>query len=174
MSSPSATLLVAVTDDYACVKIAGRANFAASVDFKQLILGLRARGHRRFILDLTACLIMDSTFLGVLARLALDQSAGASAGGGPLELLNPNARVADLLDNLGVLPLFRVAQGTEPGNVRFEAVVCIAGETSKLEMSRNCLAAHQTLMALNPENMVRFKDVAKFLAEDLQKLEGGA
>ena len=31
--------------------------------------------------------------------------------------------------------------------------------------------AHQTLMAVNPENVARFKDVAKFLAEDPEKLK---
>jgi hypothetical protein len=29
-------------------------------------------------------------------------------------------------------------------------------------------------MNLNPENVSRFKDVAKFLAEDIDRLQGGA
>jgi len=33
------------------------------------------------------------------------------------------------------------------------------------------LEAHQTLMALNPENVARFKDVTQFLAEDLENLK---
>ncbi len=37
---------------------------------------------------------------------------------------------------------------------------------------RACLEAHQTLMDINPENVTRFKDVTKFLAEDLEKLRG--
>ena len=36
-----------------------------------------------------------------------------------------------------------------------------------------CLKAHQTLIALNPVNAQEFKDVAQFLAEDLQRLELG-
>ena len=170
MTSPTATLLVAVAGECVCVKIAGRANFAVSVDFKRLLVELRARGHRRFILDLSGCLIMDSTFLGVLARQAMDQAKNAPEPC-TLELLNPNAKVADLLDNLGVLSLFRVVQSSDPAHLNFENVACAGMETNKLEMSRNCLEAHQTLMALNPENAARFKDVAKFLTEDLKKLE---
>jgi hypothetical protein len=39
------------------------------------------------------------------------------------------------------------------------------------EIKRTCLEAHQTLMAMSPENAARFKDVARFLAEDLKTLE---
>jgi hypothetical protein len=38
------------------------------------------------------------------------------------------------------------------------------------ELTRASLEAHQTLMDLKPENVARFKDVVKFLAEDLKKL----
>jgi len=38
------------------------------------------------------------------------------------------------------------------------------------QITRTSLEAHQTLMAMNPENAVRFKDVAQFLAEDLKNI----
>ncbi len=39
------------------------------------------------------------------------------------------------------------------------------------QIARTSLDAHQTLMAMNPENVARFKDVVQFLAEDLQNIE---
>ena len=39
------------------------------------------------------------------------------------------------------------------------------------QIARTSLEAHQTLMAMNPENVARFKDVAQFLAEDLKNIE---
>jgi hypothetical protein len=39
------------------------------------------------------------------------------------------------------------------------------------QITRTSLEAHQTLMAANPDNAARFKDVAQFLAEDLKNLE---
>src|SRR5258707_12253948 len=56
MTSP--TLQVAVTDAVALVKIAGRASFNCSVDFKTLVYELRDRGYRKFVLDLSECLIL--------------------------------------------------------------------------------------------------------------------
>jgi anti-anti-sigma regulatory factor len=178
MSNPSASMKVSVSDQLVWVQISGRANFNASVDFKTLIEELRRRGHRHFVLDLTHCLHMDSTFSGVLARISMelaDNPTGRVNGDcnceSMIELLNPNDRVAATLENLGVLHLFRIARGNRADGLKFEAVDCVAGETTKLEISRNCLQAHLTLMGLCPENVARFKDVAAFLAEDIKKLE---
>src|SRR5438445_241537 len=112
MNTPSAKLLVLVGEKFACVKIAGRANFNSSIDFKTLINELRGKGYNYFVLDLSDCLLMDSTFLGVLAGfgLKMNQPPGDGSGSG-IELLNPNPRVSELLENLGVLHLFRLTQG---------------------------------------------------------------
>ena len=170
MPSPSPTLLAARVGDTVCVKISGRANFASSVDFKRLVHESREHGAQRFIVDLAACPIMDSTFLGVLASLGTKLSADDSPPEHrPIELLNPSPKVADLIDNLGVLDLFRVVRGSSPENLCFAAVESACA--SKLKMSRNCLEAHQMLMELHPENVAKFKDVAKFFAEDIAKQE---
>src|ERR1700752_2239248 len=99
MAVSSPILQVAVTDQAALVKISGRASFNCSVEFKTLVYELRARGYRKFILDLTDCLIMDSTFLGVLAVFGL-KLAEAVDEKPPVTLLNLNQRILDLLDNL--------------------------------------------------------------------------
>ena len=71
MSHPSAKLSVLVGSNFACVKIAGRANFMSSPDFKTLLAELNQKGYSRFIVDLSECVLMDSTFLGVLAGFGL-------------------------------------------------------------------------------------------------------
>ena len=71
MAIPSANLLVLVGSNFACVKISGRANFASSPDFKTLIEQLTQKGYTHFIVDLSECVLMDSTFLGVLAQFGL-------------------------------------------------------------------------------------------------------
>ena len=173
MSPLSTTMMVAVTGDGVCVRISGRANISASDDFKSLICELCARGHRRFVLDLAGCPIMDSTFLGVLAGLS-DGAAEARCVGGPpkFELINPNDRVLGLLDNLGVVELFKVVQCAPVKDGDFQPVTP-SGETSKAELTRISLEAHKLLMSLNPENVARFKDVARFLEEDLKRQTGG-
>ncbi len=171
MSANANEMSVAVVDGHACVRICGRANFASSVDFRRLIEGLREQGKRRFRLDLCDCLIMDSTFLGVLARLALDarETDGPEAPKA-FELINPSDRVAGLLDNLGVLDLFNLTEGEGFNDATLESVEA-GPKPSKEEASLNSIAAHETLIAVNPNNEAKFKDVIKFLAEDLKKSE---
>jgi len=169
--SPS-TLQVALADQTALVKISGRASFNCSVDFKTLVCELFDRGYRKFVLDLANCLIMDSTFLGVMAGFGL--KLADSTGEKPtVALLNPNQRILDLFDNLGVTHLFCVIKGTNPLSESCQDVRQADGGSSKVETTRTCLEAHQVLMNINPANVSRFKDVAQFLAEDLKRLEVG-
>ena len=74
MSTTSAKLLVFASGHLACIKIAGRANFTSSLDFKTLIQELSDKGTTCFVLDLSECVLMDSTFLGVLAGFGLKMS----------------------------------------------------------------------------------------------------
>src|SRR5262245_5888313 len=108
MSTSASRMLVLVGEKFACIKIRGRADFSSSIDFKTLINELRQKEYTYFVLDLTECTLMDSTFLGVLAGLGLKMSAALSKDqcSPPIELLNPNARITELLENLGVLHLF--------------------------------------------------------------------
>lgn len=172
MAASNSTLRVAVTDSVALVKISGRASFTCSVDFKTLVYSLRDRGYRRFLLDVTDCPIMDSTFLGILAGfgLKLGEMPGETA---TVSLLNPNQRVRDLLDNLGVSHLFQVMDGEDPLSAKCREVKPAGPGPTKLETSRTCLEAHEILMSVNPENIPKFKDVTKFMAEDLKRIETG-
>jgi len=171
-----------VVDNAAIVKIKGRANFTTSISFKRLIAELRERGLDNILLDLSDCVTMDSTFLGVLAGAAVKLSEGrngaingaahrAGISACELRLLNPNQRVADLLDNLGVSELFRTVhcEVPEPSG-QYSAGDDCEPEPSREEITRACLEAHQVLMAINPKNIPKFKDVAQFLSEDLKRL----
>jgi len=168
MTKPGPALSVAVVERTAFIKIPGRANFTSSHDLKALVAELRQRNFNHFVLDLHECITMDSTFLGVLAGMVL-RNNGSAQDGLAIELLNPNPRVLDLLENLGVLEMFEVKNQAVPCTAIFEP----AGEhaaPSKEEVTRNCLQAHQTLMAINPANIPKFKEVAQFMAEDLKRL----
>ena len=171
MSTSPAKLLVLVGKDFACLKIAGRANFTFSPDFKTLLTELNQKGYHRFIIDLSECMLMDSTFLGVLAGIGIKlNQAGASNQHG-IELLNANARVTELLENLGALHLFKTTSGALPLFDDSQACTPESINPTHEEITRTSLEAHQTLMSVNPENVARFKDVTQFLAEDLKTLE---
>jgi anti-anti-sigma regulatory factor len=139
------------------------------------LTGLAQGGCARFALDLTECVLMDSTFLGVLAGFALRMNElNSHSPDHVVELLNPNARVSELLENLGVLHLFRIVTGPayEP---MADTVEALASEKPDSEtLTRTSLEAHETLMGIDPENVPKFKDVTKFLAEDLKRFKPNA
>ncbi len=172
MNTPSARILVLLGEKFTCIKVIGRANFTSSIDFKTLVNELREKGCAYFVIDLSECALMDSTFLGVLAGFGLKMSAGQTEpGASAIELLNPNARITELLENMGVLHLFKLTQGPLVLPEGTEARPYPCANPSREEVTRACIEAHQTLMAINPANVGRFKEVTQFLAEDLKKLK---
>jgi len=171
MNATLASLEVWVDDRFVCVKIAGRAGCACSVDFRTLLLGLRDKGHKRFILDLTKCQLMDSTFLGVLAGLGIRFSEGPNGNpSASIELLNPSSRISGLLENLGVAENFKVLNGAAVQTDKLKQVESSPSNPGTEELQRTCLEAHKFLIQLNPKNAPKFKDVCKFLEEDLNGL----
>jgi len=180
--SNEAKMLVFVNCQMACIKIAGRANFTSSLDFKTVVEELTQRSIQRLVLDLTNCVLMDSTFLGVLSGFGLkaySANNGQSNGsnGSPhvpnIELMNPNPRISDLLENLGVLHLFKVVHGScdELSKIATAPVAVPSGDASREQITRNCLEAHKTLMEVTPANVPKFKEVTEFLAQDLRKMK---
>jgi len=171
MGATPTNILVSVVDPVACIKVTGRANFNVSVDFKTLLHELHERGFRLFLLDLSECVIMDSTFLGILSGFSTKLAEESKDSKTPcVQMLNTNDRVKALIENLGVDQLFKFRTGANPFDPKFEEVKTNP-EQNKADVTRTCLLAHETLMLINPNNVPKFKDVAKFLAEDLKKEE---
>jgi len=168
-------MLVSIGERSAMVQISGRANFTSSVDFKTLLDQLLQRGYTCFILDLTECVLMDSTFLGVLAGFGLKLNTPQTDKiERTIQLYNPNARISELLENLGVLHLFKVTEGQVKAPDGAPTNEVKPTNADRQEVTKTCLEAHQTLMEINPGNVTRFKDVTAFLADDLKKMKTGS
>jgi len=172
MNTASANIMVAAINETVCVQISGKANFTSSLDLKKLADEMRRRGSRRFVFDLTDCSTMDSTFLGVLSGIALIFGAGNDQPDqGLIELINPNPRIQESLENLGVAQLFNICACGKAATAAEEFRPVEHQDASKLDVTRACLEAHNLLIEINPENESKFKDVTRFLAENLKQLE---
>jgi anti-sigma B factor antagonist len=169
MNHPSANLMVAIFDSVVCIKIAGRATFVSSVDLNKLVDKLANRGEKHFVFDLTDCVMMDSTFLGVLAGIAQKLAGKKETADCQPQLLNANPRITEVLENLGMAHLFKLVNSKGQLTNNYEPAKCEGA--SPVEITRTCLIAHQLLMSIQPENIAKFKDVAQFLAEDLKRKE---
>lgn len=171
MPASANRLSVAVDGPTAFVRVVGRGCAECAPHFKRAIEQLRGQGVREVVLDLSGCLLMDSTFAGVLAALATPGPDGAA----PVQFTAVNAasRVVDLLDNLGIKDRFRFVVAGESGKPEAAVEQVLPVEAASLEeAARCCLDAHRVLMALNPANVAKFQTLERFLEAELAKSKG--
>ena len=167
MSLP-ASILVGVAGKAVCVKVRGKGSFQNSPALKEFAREMFDRGHRVFVIDLTECPVMDSTFMGTLAGLALRLR---ESGDGSLLVCNVNERNSDLLRNLGLNNLFAVeskVDSAEPTGSAAESTLSSDGNLSRLDHAACMIEAHEALVDADPENFARFKDVLEYLKQDLR------
>jgi len=147
------------------IRVAGRGSFKNSAGVKEFASEMTRRGHRDFIVDLGECELMDSTFLGTLAGIALKMG-----GDGSVRIVRANPRNRQVLQNLG---LDRVlALEDEPAPSAPTGAWSDASESAAPTKRETIIEAHESLVAANPENAVRFKDVIEFLKQERTEEEG--
>lgn len=164
-------LQVSLVDDgaIAVVRVVGRGSFQNCISLKRFAEQVQSDGGRhRFLVDLSQCETMDSTFMGVLASIAIGQTA---AGAGKLVVLNCNAQTMRLLKTLGLVTMMDVRSGTAPELNRAEASLKATAtpEVTRLEQLCMTLQAHRELIALDEKNEVRFQSVVKYLEDSLAR-----
>src|SRR5687767_14531078 len=92
--------LVDAYSDPVVVRIDGRASFQNSGSLRDFMTEMLGRGKRRFVFDFQDCASMDSTFLGVVAGVAIELRKPAN--GGSLVVTRVAARNLELMRNLGL------------------------------------------------------------------------
>jgi anti-anti-sigma factor len=153
--------------DPVLVRIVGRANFQNGGCLRDFITEMLRQGKKRFIIDFHECTSMDSTFLGLLAGVAMDLRKNGSRGS--LVLMRVGPRNLELVRNLGLNRLMTVEGGdapAPPGQV-VESLDC--PDRSELENARLALEAHENLVAADERNRTKFQDVLVFLKTRVEK-----
>ncbi|MFA6959972.1 MAG: STAS domain-containing protein [Opitutaceae bacterium] len=155
------TFLVDASCDPVAVRIEGRASFQNSPCLQEFFNALIAQGKSRYVMDFLNCTSMDSTFLGVLAGVALQMRKQNPPGS--LVLCRLGARNLELIRNLGLHRLLTVDTETaELGNASLSALACMP-DRGELESARLVLAAHENLVEADEGNREKFQDVLAFL-----------
>src|SRR6266404_899003 len=65
------SILVGVNGPAVWVRVEGKGNFLNSGSLKEFAQEMVNRGYREFVFDLEHCAMMDSTFMGTMAAVAL-------------------------------------------------------------------------------------------------------
>ncbi len=161
------SIQVGVNGPAVWVKVEGKGSFLNSGNLKEFAREMLNRGYREFVIDLAHCAMMDSTFMGTMASVALRLK---ELGHGHLHVVHCGSRSQELLSGLGLDQIFDIhANGSN-------APECEAlgrdskderQETKKHEQAETMLEAHEALCEAAPENLFRFKDVLEYLKQDL-------
>lgn len=167
-------ILVAVRRTVALVRVRGRGSFRMGPALKNFGSAAVRDGCRRFILDMDECAGMDSTFMGVLAGLALRLR---EEDGGEVVMMNVGPRLMELMTTLG---LTRVIVSHCPGplcdELREQLREAVdtrqldAGAPDRKVTLETMVEAHRDLVEVSPGNLPKFKDVLEYLKEDLRAL----
>jgi anti-sigma B factor antagonist len=152
------------------VRVAGRGSFLNSGSLKEFAREMVNRGFREFVFDLQDCVMMDSTFMGTMAGMALRLK---ELGQGRLHVIHCGERSRELLSGLGLDQIFDIRSNGAIAP-ECEALTKANGTPiegspeAKREQAGTMLEAHEALCQAAPENLTRFKDVLEYLKQDLQ------
>ncbi len=175
MTGPAPVLnqiLAATADNCTLVAVSGSATFKLAPAFKQAVQAATLAGSAMIVVDMAACLAMDSTFMGAIAALGF----GLKKSDSRLALINLSPHAAALLQGLGVDRILRIyPAGSLPAGLGDLALLeqslqpVVTAPVRDQEMAALMYDAHETLTRVDPKNLQRFKDVLAFLREDLKR-----
>ena len=157
--------LVDAYSDPAIVKVNGRVNFANSAPLRDFFDQVISSGRERFVIDFRNCSGMDSTFLGILAGVALELRKKVPPG--RVLLCRLSERNYELIRNLGLHRIMDV----DPAEHSFEnEPVALSGEEneSQSEKARRVLEAHENLIKADEDNRSKFQDVIAYLKNQME------
>jgi anti-sigma B factor antagonist len=161
------SIQVGVNGPTVWVRVEGKGSFLNSGSLKEFAREMLDRGYREFVMDLADCAMMDSTFMGTMASVALRLK---ELGRGHLHVVHCGNRSQELLSGLGLDQIFDI-HGNGAGAPECEALESGSRDQSrqgkKQEQARTMLEAHEALCKAAPENRFRFKDVLDYLKQDL-------
>tara|TARA_B100000035_G_scaffold90107_1_gene75964 strand:+ start:93 stop:593 length:501 start_codon:yes stop_codon:yes gene_type:complete len=122
-------------------------------------------GQRSFIVDFANCTSVDSTFLGILVRLALNLRNSENSG--KLALVNLNGRNLETVRNLGIHRIAEISSHAVESLKDLESLS--ENGQDDIACSETIYEAHKTLMNLNEKNLRMFCDVVSFLEQENER-----
>jgi anti-sigma B factor antagonist len=170
---------VGCTGSKVYVRVVGRGTFQNGQPLRGFALEMIDQGYKEFVVDLSQCQGMDSTFLGVLAGIGLRLRQNGNHG--KVHILNVSASNMELLQTLGLDRLFSVDAclidwGKNPPPAETDLrklpdsdVDALGKPVNKNETSDLMLEAHDNLVRCDERNAPKFKDLTRFLREKIER-----
>ncbi len=157
-----ATLSISVGETNFDVKVVGRANFSLGPSIRILAKRIGSE-NKNVIVNLSQCTGMDSTFMGILAMIALREKKKDRG----MSIVNASEASKKLLNGLGLAKLFTYIDDPVLDAKQWKGVE--RREASVREQTETVLDAHKTLMETDMGNIEKFKDVVELVEKDIEK-----
>lgn len=168
-------LYARLPDDIVVVRVVGKGNHNNSLALREVLTQTGGAGDAgpRYIFDLEKCDTMDSTFMGVMASVALKQRR---AGTGKAVVVNANPHVQGLLNTLGLKYILDIRAPADAGvdlsKDHDKFVSAPAPQVDKLNRIILMIEAHEKLIDADGGNEVQFKGVLQSLRDSLDRARG--
>ena len=145
------------------LKFTGDIRYTICAPLTTFITQLYGRdGYDDIVIDLTEADSIDSTNLGLLARIAnlMDDRFGCRT-----TMVSTNENVNRTLETVGFFDVFTIDDGHDSFVDDLQALP--GGSSTEEEMARAILQAHRTLSELNDSNREMFRNVVEGLEAEL-------
>ncbi|MBN2686315.1 MAG: STAS domain-containing protein [Pontiellaceae bacterium] len=158
----------------AIIRVEGRGSFKISPPMKQFIHKvIDEQSAKNILIEMSKCTGMDSTFMGLIAGIACYLKSKPEIS---FELINLSERNQKLLITLGVDRV--VTYSMSATEEQLALIKRLSGtvqslkpeQNNKLEAAKTTLEAHETLVDINPDNLIKFRSVLEYLQDDVRKL----
>ena len=163
---PGTTFPAFAAGDLAWIGVIGPGICRESGRFETVLDQMVLRGFATLVIDLSACPRMDSTFVGVLLRLA--QGPSIPDGSTPrlrIVLNRPTEQVRELIDTLCLDQFFEMGDFAELEGM--DRLSLEDRDLSKEEIMALSLDGHERLAAVNAGNAARFANLLSVLRKQL-------
>lgn len=151
-------------EDVIFIKIEGNATMKNSKTLSDLLEKIFSGDKKNLVFEMSNCNYLDSTFLGLIAKCALEIKKKWNS---TLYIMNASNMVMSGLKQTGI---DKFIEKLEDENLQLDTTEIVTSDFSnKNDKTIHILEMHKTLMDLNEKNKETFKNVVEMIEKGLDK-----
>jgi anti-anti-sigma factor len=152
---------VAEKENITFIRMVGNLKYTGSSGFDMFLDQFLAADYREVVIDLSEVSFIDSTNLGMIARIA---ERARQMGKGPVTLISPRDDINRILKSVRFDRIFRILETTgDNSGLQEDEITLPLGDKPAQDDLAMILRAHQSLISLDEENRAEFQDVVELL-----------
>ncbi len=144
------------------IKMVGNLKYTTSSGFDHFVDGLMERGYENVVIDLSEATYIDSTNLGLIAKIAGRARHNSEMH---VTIVSPNEDINEILRSVRFDKLFTIVEDME-GVDELEEIP--EEERDKKDDLQMLIQAHKALIDIDEENRPQFKDVVELLEKEVK------